>query len=49
VRDADARGERLLERRHARAERQLARAQDLRHGLLLLVAEDRAGERDLLL
>ena len=38
--------ERLLERRDARAERELARAQHLDHGALLGLAEDRAGERD---
>ena len=49
VRDAEARRERLLERGHARAERQLAGAQDLADRLRLLVAEHRPGERDLVL
>ena len=48
VRDAEARGEAPLELRHARPERQLARAQDLEDGLLLRLAEHRPGERDLL-
>ena len=43
---ADARGERRLERRHARAERELARAQHLEHRLLLGLADHGLGERD---
>ena len=43
---AEPRRERLLELRHARAERELARAQHLEHGLLLGLAEDGLGERD---
>ena len=39
MRRAETRGERLLEGRHPRAERQLAGAQDLRDGVLLRVAE----------
>ena len=45
---ADAGGERLLEGGHARAERELAGAQDVEHGLLLGVARGpawRAGSR----
>ena len=41
-----ARGERLLERRDARAERELPAAQDLDDRLLLRLAQHRPGERD---
>ena len=43
---AEPRRERLLERGHARAERELAGAQHLDHGAFLGLAEDRPGERD---
>ncbi len=47
--DAEPRRERLLERGHARAERQLPAAQDLDDRALLLLAEHRPSERDDLL
>jgi hypothetical protein len=46
VGDAEPAGERLLERGHPRAERELARAEHLEHELLLALAEDGPGERD---
>ncbi len=49
MRRADACGERALELRHARPERELAGAQHLDHRVLLGLPQDRPCERDLLL
>src|SRR6478672_7061400 len=46
VRRAHPRGERLLERRRPRAERELPGAQHLEHELLLARTDDRLRERD---